>query len=122
MSPMGDKNDGADFSMICSASSIGERLGGGAATDELARLAALHAYRVLDTLPEVAFDRVTRLAALILDVPIALISLVDRDRQWFKSRRGVDVDEMPRAIAFCDHAIRGTDILVVNDPTSALPR
>lgn len=115
---MADQIFTSDVSAICSASSVSGRMAGAFPESELARLAALHAYRVLDTLPEVAFDRVTRLAALILDVPIALISLVDRDRQWFKSRRGVDVDEMPRAIAFCDHAIRGTDVLVVSDPTT----
>jgi PAS domain S-box-containing protein len=82
---------------------------------ETARLAALRRYRILDTPQEPAFDRIVKLAALLLDVPIALISLIDADRQWFKSRYGLDVPETPRAIAFCDHAIRGSSILVVPD-------
>lgn len=82
---------------------------------ETERLAALRRYQVLDTAQEPAFDRIVRLAALLLDVPIALISLIDADRQWFKARYGLDAPETPRAIAFCDHAIRGRDILVVPD-------
>jgi PAS domain S-box-containing protein len=82
---------------------------------EADRLAALQRYQILDTPPEPAFDRIVRLAALLLDVPIAVISLVDSDRQWFKARYGLDAPEAPRAIAFCDHAIRGSDILVVPD-------
>jgi PAS domain S-box-containing protein len=85
--------------------------------DEAARQAALSAHRILDTAPEAAFDRITRLAVLTLDMPVALISLTDRDRQWFKSRCGIDVSETPRAIAFCDHAIRGTDVMVIEDAT-----
>jgi PAS domain S-box-containing protein len=80
---------------------------------EADRLAAR--YQILDTPREPAFDRIVRLAALLLDVPIALISLVDVDRQWFKARYGLDAPETPRAIAFCDHAIRGSDVLVVPD-------
>jgi len=82
---------------------------------EAERLAALQRYQILDTLQEPAFDRIVRLTALLLDVPMALISLVDADRQWFKARYGLDTPEMPRAIAFCDHAIRGSSILVVPD-------
>jgi PAS domain S-box-containing protein len=88
---------------------------GGAPLSEADRLAALQRYQILDTPQEPAFDRIVRLAALLLDVPIALISLIDADRQWFKARYGLDVPETPRAIAFCDHAIRGSDILVVPD-------
>jgi PAS domain S-box-containing protein len=88
---------------------------GGATLSEADRLAALARYQILDTPQEPAFDRIVRLAALLLDVPITLISLVDADRQWFKARYGLDVPETPRAIAFCDHAIRGSDILVVPD-------
>jgi PAS domain S-box-containing protein len=87
----------------------------GARPSEADRLAALARYQILDTAQERAFDRIVRLAALLLDVPIALISLVDADRQWFKARYGLDAPETPRAIAFCDHAIRGNDILVVPD-------
>ena len=86
-----------------------------ASPGETERLAALRRYQILDTTQEPAFDRIVRLAALLLDVPIALISLVDADRQWFKARYGLDVPETPRAIAFCDHAIRGSSILVVPD-------
>lgn len=87
----------------------------GATTGETDRLAALARYQILDTPQEPAFDRIVRLAALLLDVPIALISLVDADRQWFKARYGIDAPETPRAIAFCDHAIRGSSLLVVPD-------
>jgi GAF domain-containing protein len=82
---------------------------------EADRLAALQRYQILDTPPEPAFDRIVRLAALLLDVPIALISLIDADRQWFKARYGLDAPETPRAIAFCDRAIRGSSALVVPD-------
>jgi PAS domain S-box-containing protein len=85
------------------------------APGEAERLAALQRYQILDTPHEPAFDRIVKLAALLLDVPIALISLVDVERQWFKARYGLDAPETPRAIAFCDHAIRGHDILVVPD-------
>ena len=84
-------------------------------SDETDRLAALQRYKILDTPPEPAFDRIVRLAALLLDVPIALISLIDADRQWCKARYGLDAPETPRAIAFCDHAIRGSSVLVVPD-------
>jgi diguanylate cyclase (GGDEF)-like protein len=83
--------------------------------DEAARLAALHRLDVLDTPPEDRFDRITRIARHLFDVPIALISLVDGDRQWFKSRAGLDACETPRDISFCGHAILGEDILLVRD-------
>ena len=86
-----------------------------AATGEAERLAALQRYQLLDTTAEPAFDRIVRLAALLLDVPITLISLIDTHRQWFKARHGLDTPETPRAVAFCDHAIRSGDILVVPD-------
>ena len=74
---------------------------------EIKRLATLRAMRILDSQPEAAFDRITRLAARLLRVPVALISLVDAERQWFKSRFGLDVGvtEMPRSTSFCGHAI-----------------
>ena len=88
------------------------------AIDEQARLEALRSYAVLDTAAELEFDHVTRLAAHLLDVPIALISLIDEDRQWFKAVVGLDaVKETPRELAFCDHAILGQDIMVVPDAT-----
>ncbi len=75
----------------------------------------LDALHLLDTPPEPVFDRVTRLASRLLDVPMALFSLVDADRQWFKSRVGLDTQETPREDAFCAHAIGMSAPLVVND-------
>jgi CheY-like chemotaxis protein len=79
------------------------------------RLHALHRLHVLDTLPEERFDRYTRIAAGLFDVPIALVSLVDRDRQWFKSRHGLEVGETPRETAFCAHAILDRAVLQIPD-------
>ncbi|MBA3969811.1 MAG: GAF domain-containing protein [Gemmatimonadetes bacterium] len=84
---------------------------------EAARVAALHEYRILDTLPEPAYDDLTRLASEICRTPIALGTLIDSDRQWFKSRVGLDVAETPRDIAFCAHALFDTELLVVRDTT-----
>src|SRR5690554_558783 len=81
--------------------------------EEGQRLSALETLQLLDTPPEERFDRVTRLAAQLFDVPIALVSLVDKDRQWFKSCYGLGVKETARDISFCGHAILGADILVV---------
>ncbi len=75
----------------------------------------LDALQLLDTPPEPVFDRVTRLASRLLDVPMALFSLVDADRQWFKSCVGLDVGQTPREYAFCAHAIGMSTPLVVND-------
>jgi diguanylate cyclase (GGDEF)-like protein len=86
-----------------------------ALTAEEERLAALYELDVLDSPPEEAFDRITRIARAALDAPMAMISLVDRDRQWFKSRQGIDVDETPREFSFCTHTITGTGPLVVSD-------
>ena len=83
--------------------------------DEPERLADLQAYKVLDTPAESAFDNLTSLAALICDTPIALISLVDSHRQWFKSKVGVEVSETPRDVSFCAHAIMKPDIFVIRD-------
>ncbi len=83
--------------------------------DEERRLATLGRYGVLDTPPEQAFDDLTRLAAQVLGTPIALVSLIDRDRQWFKSRVGIEVCSTPRDMAFCAHAIHGDDVMVVED-------
>jgi diguanylate cyclase (GGDEF)-like protein/PAS domain S-box-containing protein len=90
-------------------------------TSETSRLAALAALDLLDTRPEPRFDRYTRLAAMTFGVPIALITLVDDKRQWFKSRCGLDVEETPRAAAFCAHTVAQRDMLVVED-AAADPR
>ncbi len=79
------------------------------------RLELLHALEILDTPPEDRFDRITRLAASIFDAPMALISLVDRDRQWFKSAYGMKVGETSRETSFCAHAVHSRNLLVVPD-------
>ncbi len=76
---------------------------------------ALRSYDILDTPPEAAFDRIVELARALFDTPIALVSFVDAERQWFKARVGLDVAETPRETAFCAHAIRHTDVMVVPD-------
>ena len=84
-------------------------------TNEAGRLKALRQYRILDTKPEQAFDDLTLIASQICGVPIALISLVDEDRQWFKSRVGVEVQETTRSVSFCAHAIHQQGIFTVAD-------
>ncbi|MDO8911653.1 MAG: PAS domain S-box protein [Phenylobacterium sp.] len=84
-------------------------------SEELERIAALQDLRVLDTAPEAVFDSLTQLAALTFNAPVALVSLVDTDRQWFKSCIGLDVSETGRDVAFCDHAIRQDQAMVVLD-------
>lgn len=83
--------------------------------DEGARIAALQKYGILDTEPEQAFDDLVLLASFICKTPIALISLVDENRQWFKSRVGLSVSETPREIAFCSVAIQQPDVFIVPD-------
>jgi PAS domain S-box-containing protein len=83
--------------------------------DEADRLAALRRYEVLDSGPEEAFDRVTQLAASLFGAPMAFISFMDADRQWFKSRVGVDASETPRAIAFCSHTLLSASVCSVPD-------
>ena len=79
---------------------------------EFTRQRALDAYRVVDTLPEPAYDDIARLAAVVCDAPVALVSLIDRDRQWFKARVGTDIIETPRDEAVCDQAIRSPNGLL----------
>ncbi len=85
---------------------------------EAARLRALHELGILDSQPDDRFDRLTRLARRLFNTPIALVSLVDSDRQWFKSKNGLDASETPRAVSFCAHAIQGDEVMVVEDATA----
>jgi two-component system, sensor histidine kinase len=84
--------------------------------DESARIHALHAYAILDTPPDRAYDDIVALASAICGTPIALVSLVDRDRQWFKARLGLEAAQTPREHAFCAHAlVNPAEVMVVND-------
>lgn len=85
--------------------------------DENARLEVLRALNILDTPPEERFDRLTRLARRVFNVPISTVTMVDSNRQWFKSCGGVDVRETPREISFCAHAILYDDMLIVENAT-----
>jgi GAF domain-containing protein len=83
--------------------------------DEPRRLAVLLNLNMLDTPPEERFDRITRMAARLFHVPIALVSLIDQERQWFKSRVGLDIGESPRRTSFCTHAMLQDGVMVVED-------
>ena len=85
--------------------------------NEASRLAELQQYEILDTPPEAAFDDLTTLAAQICGTPIALVSLIDPHRQWFKAKMGIEAQETPRDIAFCAHAIHGSDLFMVPNAT-----
>jgi len=82
---------------------------------ESLRLQTLRGLGILDTLPEERFDRITRLARRLFGVPIALISLVDAERQWFKSRQGLATAETSRDVSFCGHAVAANELVVVPD-------
>lgn len=84
-------------------------------TDEAERIATLRQLLILDTLPEARFDNLTRVAASFFRVPVALVSLVDVERQWFKSSFGLAARETSRDVSFCAHAILREDVLVVED-------
>src|SRR5262249_36847107 len=83
--------------------------------DEAVRLETLYSLKILDTAPEERFDRITRVAARLFDVPVAMVSLIDANRQWFKSCQGLSVSETPRSISFCAHTILGDDVFYVAD-------
>ena len=83
--------------------------------DEHTRLETLRGLNVLDTVAEERFDRITRLAKRLFGVSICLVSLVDEDRQWFKSAQGIEVEQTGRDISFCGHAILQHDVFVVED-------
>ena len=85
--------------------------------NEKQRLKVLWEYQVLDTIPEEVFDDLTELAARICEAPIAMITLVDEDRQWFKSKVGVSLTETSRDISFCGHAISQPDLFIIPDAT-----
>jgi GAF domain-containing protein len=83
--------------------------------DEEHRLSALRSLCVLDTPRDPRVDRITRLAAALFDVPIAMVTLVDKDRQWFKSCLGLNVQETSRDVSFCAHVVYRRDVMVVRD-------
>ena len=83
--------------------------------NEAERLATLHSYAILDTPPEQGYDDVTQLAAFICGTPISLVSLIDKDRQWFKSERGLGARETPRSQSFCANTLVDAQTLIVED-------
>ncbi len=83
--------------------------------NEAERLHALKTLRILDTSQEECFDRVTRVAKRMFGVSISLVSLIDKDRQWFKSNQGLDASETPREISFCGHAINHDGLFIISD-------
>jgi signal transduction histidine kinase/ActR/RegA family two-component response regulator len=83
--------------------------------DEVARLKELWAYDLIDTPPEAEFNDLVRLASIVCDTPVALVSLVDASRQWFKAKQGIDISETPRSVAFCNHIILQKDLMVIED-------
>ncbi len=85
------------------------------ARDEEARISTLHAYEILDTDPEPHFDEAVNLVADVCNAPVALLVFLDRDRQWFKAKRGTDLVETGRDVSVCAHAIQGEDLFIVRD-------
>lgn len=83
--------------------------------NEQERLSTLKSLTILDSAPDERFDRLTRIAVKLFDVPVALVSIVDKNRQWFKSCQGLDITETPRDLSFCGHAILGEGAFVVED-------
>ena len=83
--------------------------------DESERIEELHGLKILDTPAEDRFDRITRLAKRIFNVPIVLVTLVDVNRQWFKSCIGLDMPETSRSVSFCAHALLMEDLLLIPD-------
>jgi diguanylate cyclase (GGDEF)-like protein len=83
--------------------------------NEQERLSTLNSLTILDSAPDERFDRLTRIAVKLFDVPVALVSIVDKNRQWFKSCQGLDITETPRDLSFCGHAILGEGAFVVED-------
>jgi PAS domain S-box-containing protein len=83
--------------------------------DEAARLTSLHGYEILDTPPEQVFEDLVRLASTVSGMPVALISFLDAERQWFKARLGLDLHETPRELSFCSHALLEEAVFVVED-------
>lgn len=83
--------------------------------DEPARIAALHRLDVLDTAIEEPFEKIVTLVRTVLAVPIATVTLVDRDRQWFKAKRGLEADQTPRSVSFCTHTIQQRDPFIVEN-------
>ena len=83
--------------------------------DEETRLEALHRYHILDTEAEVVYDNIARLAAHLCGVPISAVTLVDEDRQWFKSCIGMELTQIPRNVSFCAHAILAAGVTMVPD-------
>jgi GAF domain-containing protein len=99
-----------------------EHIGAVLPAHESDRLLALQKANVLDTPPEQVFDSLVQLAQTICDVPIALVSLVDRERQWFKAHVGLDVQETPRDLAFCAHAILTPERMTIVEDAQSDPR
>jgi len=89
--------------------------------NERERIKALERYRILDSFPEPAFERLTELVAEMFRTPVALISLVHQDRVWFKSHWGTGTREIPRSVSFCSEVISGEQVLVIPD-TATDPR